>query len=75
MAKIVGFTKVANKANGFKTRAGFMSSEVFIAACTKAGEILDISYTDLMTKRQASSFSRKKGIVYKTLYGEGAGEE
>ena len=70
MAKIVGFTKVGKRADGYKTRAGFTHSEVFIKACTEAGKVLNIDGTAFLTKRQAGKFASKEGIVYKTLYGE-----
>lgn len=63
MAKIVGFT---GNVDGFKTRAGFMSSTMFLTACETTVEKLKLTMDQVYTKRQAGKFRRGRGLVYNT---------
>lgn len=66
MAKIVGFTK---RVDGYSTKAGAMTSTIFVNACAAAAKKLDINFLDLRTKRQAGKFFKGKGIVYTNTIG------
>jgi len=68
MAKIVGFTQVNGRTAGYRTRAGFKNSEVFMVACAKVASRLELPLDSLVTKRQAGKFKCKEGLVYNTLY-------
>jgi len=63
MAKIIGFT---GNVDGFKTRAGFMNSTVFLTACETTVEKLKLTMAQVYTKRQAGKFRHGKGLVYDT---------
>ena len=62
MIKVIGFSK---KIAG-KTNKEYLGSPAFCEACLKTARILKIEDTILRTKRQASKFSRGKGLVYET---------
>jgi hypothetical protein len=73
MAKIIGFSKVNGKFDGYKTRLGILkNSRVFMDACNKVATRLELPLSALATKRQAGKFSNKEGLVYNTLYGGGS---
>lgn len=65
MVKIIGMNeKIAMTALSAKECA--QSNSVFIEACKKTAEKLDIPVSSLITKRQASKFMRDCGIVFNT---------
>jgi hypothetical protein len=62
MVKVIGFSK---KIAG-KTNKEYLKSASFGVACSRAASVLGIETAKLYTKRQASKFSRGKGLVYTT---------
>jgi hypothetical protein len=77
MAKIVGFNgKAAEKArvrrglaNKFKSVADWLKDPLFLGACQKTAEKLEMDlagFEALKTKRQVSKFLNGKGLVYTT---------
>lgn len=64
MAKIIGFME---RVDGYRTAAGKSNHNLFVNACEKAAEVLDMPVDKLATKRQASKFFRGTGIVFNTV--------
>ncbi len=63
MARVIGFT---NKVDGYRTRAGFMSSAIFTNACKDTARKLGVNMATLVTKRQAGKFLKGEGVVFNT---------